>query len=361
MKKWVMFVMAVMAVVIMAMVYKSCSMELEDYLELAETFHERGAYDRELFNLEKALERALKIYGPEALETADIYRKIGLASRDSDVIAESFGNAIAIYGLTGKKELAHLYYERGMRLMELDRDYLVDQVCQNLEAAAMLYETYGYGCSDELCQSYLALARLEEDGGERWAYLEKAGSHFWEISKANSWELGNGIYRAMGTHCLNEGMYEEAFEIFNDMLIRAEDSSREDTRKVMAEAQYMSGAALALLYKGEEGIERIEEAMAYYEMLRGTGKSDRDGALACSFLALAYGSADPPSQEKVLAYGEKALLYYTVRDSLSSEDEKEMEYIEEILETAYDRAFPERGEWDFYRWYRNYSQPKGER
>lgn len=48
MKKWVMFVMAVMTAMITAMIYKSCSMGMEDYLELAETFHERGAYDREL-------------------------------------------------------------------------------------------------------------------------------------------------------------------------------------------------------------------------------------------------------------------------------------------------------------------------
>lgn len=107
------------------------------------------------------------------------------------------------------------------------------------------------------------------------------------------------------------------------------------------------------MYKGEEAINRIDEAMEYYEMLKGTAGGNGDGALACSFLALAYGSLETPSREKVLAYGEKALLYYTVKEKLSSEEEEEMEYMKLILETAYDRSFPESEEGNFERWYRN--------
>ena len=58
MKKWTMSVLMILVVGIAVIVYKGSGMGLEDYLDLAATFHEREDYDQEMFNLEK-LWRAL--------------------------------------------------------------------------------------------------------------------------------------------------------------------------------------------------------------------------------------------------------------------------------------------------------------
>ena len=211
MKKWILFVFAILFVGIGVLVYKGSTMGYEDYLDLAATFHEREDYDQEMFNLEKALQESLEINGQLSLETADIYRRMGLCDRDTDKIAEDFDKSILIYEIAGKKDLADLYYEKGKRLIENGGGRAVFLGEESLKQAIQLYEQDGYEDSDKLCESSLILANLETDREKQWVRLKQAESYFWDLSKENGWQIGNRIYRLMGINRFQEGMYEEAF------------------------------------------------------------------------------------------------------------------------------------------------------
>ena len=161
----------------------------------------------------------------------------------------------------------------------------------------------------------------------------------------------------MGINRFQEGMYEEAFGYFDAMLIRAEDSEEKDVRQVMAEAQYLSGAALVLVDRAEEGKKRIEQAIVFYDVHNGKQPYE-DAALAHTFLALAYGKLEPPGKQEVLEEGELALSYFTEMDRIDSQDLRSMEYIKYVLRIAYKRAFPEKMERDFEEWFYGISQLK---
>lgn len=357
MKKWILFVFAILFVGIGVLVYKGSTMGYEDYLDLAATFHEREDYDREMFNLEKALQESLEINGQLSLETADIYRRMGLCDRDTDKIAEDFDKAILIYEIAGKKDKADLYYEKGKRMIENGGGRAVFLGEESLKQAIQLYEQDGYEDSDKLCESCLMLANLETDREKQWVCLKQAESYFWDLSKENGWQIGNRIYRLMGINRFQEGMYEEAFGYFDAMLIRAEDSEEKDVRQVMAEAQYLSGAALVLVDRAEEGKKRIEQAIVFYDVHNGKQPYE-DAALAHTFLALAYGKLEPPGKQEVLEEGELALSYFTEMDRIDSQDLRSMEYIKYVLRIAYERAFPEKMERDFEEWFYGISQLK---
>ena len=357
MKKWILFVFAILFVGIGVLVYKGSTMGYEDYLDLAATFHEREDYDQEMFNLEKALQESLEINGQLSLETADIYRRMGLCDRDTDKIAEDFDKAILIYEIAGKKDKADLYYEKGKRLIENGGGRAVFLGKESLKQAIQLYEQDGYEDSDKLCESCLMLANLETDREKQWVCLKQAESYFWDLSKENGWQIGNRIYRLMGINRFQEGMYEEAFGYFDAMLIRAEDSEEKDVRQVMAEAQYLSGAALVLVDRAEEGKKRIEQAIVFYDVHNGKQPYE-DAALAHTFLALAYGKLEPPGKQEVLEEGELALSYFTEMDRIDSQDLRSMEYIKYVLRIAYERAFPEKMERDFEEWFYGISQLK---
>lgn len=357
MKKWILFVFAILFVGIGVLVYKGSTMGYEDYLDLAATFHEREDYDREMFNLEKALQESLEINGQLSLETADIYRRMGLCDRDTDKIAEDFDKAILIYEIAGKKDKADLYYEKGKRMIENGGGRAVFLGKESLKQAIQLYEQDGYEDSDKLCESCLMLANLETDREKQWVCLKQAESYFWDLSKENGWQIGNRIYRLMGINRFQEGMYEEAFGYFDAMLIRAEDSEEKDVKQVMAEAQYLSGAALVLVDRAEEGKKRIEQAIVFYDVHNGKQPYE-DAALAHTFLALAYGKLEPPGKQEVLEEGELALSYFTEMDRIDSQDLRSMEYIKYVLRIAYERAFPEKMERDFEEWFYGISQLK---
>lgn len=357
MKKWILFVFAILFVGIGVLVYKGSTMGYEDYLDLAATFHEREDYDQEMFNLEKALQESLEINGQLSLETADIYRRMGLCDRDTDKIAEDFDKAILIYEIAGKKDKADLYYEKGKRMIENGGGRAVFLGEESLKQAIQLYEQDGYEDSDKLCESCLMLANLETDREKQWVCLKQAESYFWDLSKENGWQIGNRIYRLMGINRFQEGMYEEAFGYFDAMLIRAEDSEEKDVRQVMAEAQYLSGAALVLVDRAEEGKKRIEQAIVFYDVHNGKQPYE-DAALAHTFLALAYGKLEPPGKQEVLEEGELALSYFTEMDRIDSQDLRSMEYIKYVLRIAYERAFPEKMERDFEEWFYGISQLK---
>ena len=357
MKKWILFVFAILFVGIGVLVYKGSTMGYEDYLDLAATFHEREDYDQEMFNLEKALQESLEINGQLSLETADIYRRMGLCDRDTDKIAEDFDKAILIYEIAGKKDKADLYYEKGKRMIENGGGRAVFLGEESLKQAIQLYEQDGYEDSDKLCESCLMLANLETDREKQWVCLKQAESYFWDLSKENGWQIGNRIYRLMGINRFQEGMYEEAFGYFDAMLIRAEDSEEKDVRQVMAEAQYLSGAALVLVDRAEEGKKRIEQAIVFYDVHNGKQPYE-DAALAHTFLALAYGKLEPPGRQEVLEEGALALSYFTEKESIHNQDLRSMEYIKYILQDAYESSFPEKWERDFEEWFQGISHLK---
>lgn len=112
--------------------------------------------------------------------------------------------------------------------------------------------------------------------------MEKAENCIPELSKENQWEIGNQVYRQMGGTGFSEWDYEKAFEYFDAMLSRAENNTEENDGQVMAEAQYMSGAALVLLDRAEEGKERIEKAVMFYDAYD-RSEFYRDAAMAHAF------------------------------------------------------------------------------
>ena len=188
----------ILVVGIAVIVYKGSGMGLEDYLDLAATFHEREDYDQEMFNLEKALEGSLEVNGQMSLETADIYRRMGECVRDTDQIAGNFDKAIAIYEKCGGKDVAGLYYEKGKRLVERGTGSSISLGKESLERAISMYERDGYEDSDKLCGSYLILAGAERSKEERWRYMEKAENCIPELSKENQREIGNQVVSADG-------------------------------------------------------------------------------------------------------------------------------------------------------------------
>ncbi len=357
MKKWILFVFAILFVGIGALVYKGSTMGFEDYLDLAATFHEREDYDQEMFNLEKALEESLEINGQLSLATADIYRRMGLCDRDTDKIDEYFDKAILIYEMIGEKGATGLYYEKGKMLMEKGTGTAVFLGKESLEKAIELYERDGYEDSDQLCDSCLLLAYSETDREKRQSFLKKAESYFGDLSKENGWRIENQIYRQMGIDWFLEGMFEEALECFDNVLIRAADSKEKDAKQVMAEAWCMSGAALVYMDRAQEGKERIEKAVTFYDVYN-RKQPYLDAALAHAFLALAYGKLEPPGRQEVLEEGALALSYFTEKESIHNQDLRSMEYIKYILQDAYESSFPEKWERDFEEWFQGISHLK---
>jgi tetratricopeptide (TPR) repeat protein len=339
MKKWIICILTILIVGITAIVYRGRTMSFEDYLDLAETSHERKAYDQEMVNLEKALEISLEDNGELSLVTADIYRRMGECVRDTDQIAGNFDKAIAIYEKCGGKDVAGLYYEKGKRLMERGTGSSVSLGKESLERAISMYERDGYEDSDKLCGSYLILADAEMDEWKKWRYLEKAESCFGDLSKEGQWEMGNWGYRQMGVTWFRKWDYEKAFEYFDAMLSRAEESEEEDAEQVIAEAQYMSGAALVLTDRAEEGKERIEKAVLFYDAYD-RSVFYRNAAMAHAFLAVAYGMLEPENEQKALGQGELALSYFTQLEAVNSEDVRFIGYIQSILLQAYKGVYP---------------------
>ena len=143
MKKWVICILTILVVGIVAIVYRGCTMGFEDYLDLAETFHERKAYDQEMFNLERALDDSLELNGPLSMQTADIYRRMGACGRSEDEIVENFDKAIRIYEMENRKDVAALYFEKGKALMEKKTGAVVGLVRESMEKAVELYERDG--------------------------------------------------------------------------------------------------------------------------------------------------------------------------------------------------------------------------
>ena len=350
MKKWIICILTILIVGITAIVYRGRTMSFEDYLDLAETSHERKAYDQEMVNLEKALEISLEDNGELSLVTADIYRRMGECVRDTDQIAGNFDKAIAIYEKCGEKDVAGLYYEKGKRLMERGTGSSVSLGKESLERAISMYERDGYEDSDKLCGSYLILAGAERSKEERWRYMEKAESCIPELSKENQWEIGNQVYRQMGDTGFREGDYEKAFEYFDALLSRAENNTEENDRQVMAEAQYMTGAALVLVDRAEEGKARIEKAVMFYDAYD-RSVFYRNAAMAHAFLAVAYGMLEPENEQKALGQGELALSYFTQLETVDSEDIECIWGIQFTLQSGYIEAFPEKEGREFKVWF----------
>ena len=355
MKKWIICILTILVMGITVIVYRGFTMSFEDYLDLAETFHERKAYDQEMFNLERALDDSLELNGPLSMQTADIYRRMGACGRSKDEIVENFDKAIRIYEMENRKDVAALYFEKGKALMEKKTGTVVSLVRESMEKAVELYEKAGFEYSDNYCESCVILAYLATDYDISWDYLQKAERNFENLSKENEWRIGSVIYRSMGMHRFNGEMYEEAVKYLDVVLTQAEGSEKKDVRRVEAEVRYISGGALVCLGKVEEGKERIEKSIRFYDTYKGT-LPYRDAAIAHAFLALAYGNMEPPEKQKVLDEGEAALSYFKQQKTITSDDFQTMGYIKYYLSLAYEKAFPEKGDVDFERWFNEISR-----
>ena len=100
----------------------------------------------------------------------------------------------------------------------------------------------------------------------------------------------------------------------------------------------MSGAALVLTDRAEEGKERIEKAVLFYDAYD-RSVFYRNAAMAHAFLAVAYGMLEPENEQKALGQGELALSYFTQLETVDSEDIECIWGIQFILQRGHAEAF----------------------
>lgn len=186
----------------------------------------------------------------------------------------------------------------------------------------------------------------------------KSGELYTRVVKGKpvgDWKSG---LSADGGTGFSEWDYEKAFEYFDAMLSRAENNTEENDGQVMAEAQYMSGAALVLLDRAEEGKERIEKAVMFYDAYD-RSEFYRDAAMAHAFLAMAYGYLEPPGKQELLEQGELALSYFTQLETVDSEDIECIWGIQFILQRGHAEAFSVEKGREFKVWFDDISRLNG--
>lgn len=345
MKKRVALILAVCLVGIGGLVYYVGSLDADDYLERAETAE---TYDLEIFNLENALEKSLEENGTISLKTAEIYRMLGKAYRNLTLGAEAFDKAILICEMAGGQDLAELYWEKGMRLME-GGEQTADMAREAFTMVLQLYEEEQYEFSDHLCHSYLQLAIMEQDNEKKLSFLRKAEENLGGLSEENRWIITNLVKRNAAAQLINKGEYGEAMEYVEGLEQEARERG-ESAWYVLADVQAMAGICFTWQGMAEEGIARLWEAVQLYEE-KGDPSWDFELALAYSRLAVAYAHTEPPEREMALKSGESAIRILARQDTLAGNELDHMRKVESYLWNTYEKLNPGANRLLFEDWY----------
>lgn len=349
MKKWILSVLLFMIIGICVLLYNGINIDTEDYLNLADTFRERGAYDQELFNLEKALESSIKTNGSVSEVTAEIYRKLANRENNLSKKEEYFDMAIGIYKLENEMKLPELYYEKGYWLINGGSE-TKEKARDAFKNVIHLYEENEYENSDVLCMSFYFMSFLEEGNEERLLYLKQGENYFSKMSEEQYWEFSTIIERAIGAILFSKAEYDQALSYYETIIKKSENNKSEEVWYITADARALSGACLVFLGNVEEGLSRIKLSITTYQE-----KNDAflysEQASANIYLALAYAYMNPPKVEAALNAGMDAFSLYKQREVITNIDLDKMNNLKYYLSIAYKRIYPESDEKDFEIWF----------
>lgn len=346
MKKWIFFVLAAFFLFIGLLVYRSASMDMEDYLKSAEKFQQEGTEDMVLFNLQKALEKCVERYGENSGEAAEIYRKLGKAESYDEQSAEYFDKACAIYeeiGMPGKA--ADLWYENGVKLAKnRQREAAKDALLK----AAAAYEEYGYEDADRLCVGYCYLAVLQDEAAEGLRYYHLAEEAMDGLTEENRTQVAGKIYSGTAEIFFGDEKYEEALAYYKKHFETQESAGVEAAE--LADDYNFAAACLAYLGELKEAGEYLDKAVAAYESAENI---DYQGlSIAMVHRALIDGFSENPDGEQVMEYGSTALAYYTGRGMITQSDMNCMGYCRAVMLTVFKTVYPDKKEYQFDEWYK---------
>lgn len=354
-KKWVCGVLLILVMGIGILIYRNANMGVDDYLRLAKKMEQSGSYDQMIYELEKALDKSIEVYGGISSETAGIYRKLGAAERNLDTASEYFDRAVAIYELTGNTEEApEAQCEKGIMLMKggsATKEKTENAFQQVIDG----YQENNYEKTDAIIISYLHLSTYQNDLDSQIDYLLKADALTSSLSEERKDNIIQALYYKIAFTCLLQGDYELSMEYCERLVELLGEPSDYEGKTLLAAAYQYSGACLAYLGESGEAEKRIRKAIELYSALGDDGPHT-DTASAYAYLALAYAVRNKPEGDMVLEYGEKALSFYTNKGTITNVDLAYMEQIKITLKAAYERAFPERKAKSFEAWYERIAQ-----
>lgn len=348
--KWAYAVIIVFIVGIGFMFYRANSMGIEDYLELAEVFEEKGSYKDVDFNLKKALKISQKTYGEISAESANIYRKLGAAEQDLSKGTEYFDKAALIYELEGcMGEAPNVQYEKGILLtkgLPKTKENAEDAFQRVLE----LYQNNKYEDTDSFSMSCYYLAYLQEDTELRLEYLKKGEAQLSSLSPGGEQEICETLYSGLAMAYSSDRDFNSSLKYHEKILHMLEGTSDAAKKVLLANTYRMSGACLIYVKDTAEALKRIENAIIIYEEM-GSSSYYTEMASSYVYLALAYASQNVPNAEKMLECAETAFTYYKNRDAITNFDLDNIEVLKTIIRKAYETAYPEKEEWEFDDWY----------
>lgn len=342
MKKWLFGVIACFFLIIGALVYRSSTMDLEDYMKAADRFAQQDNQQLVIFNLNKALEKAAKRYGDVSPETAEIYCRLGSETDQADEAEEYFGKACSIYeALEEPGEMARIQYMAGVSLIGLRKQEAAGKA---FEEAIRLYEENGYETADNLCMAYMQMADMQEDVEASISYLHKAEELTGELSPEQETGIQRSLYASLGIAFFWEEDYDKALTYYEKLMDRSDEGIK------TADASLMYGACLAYTGDTKAAGACLDQAI---ETFRQAGESTY--YLQCSMAytnrALVYAYQDQPDPEKAMECGKKALSYFTDRRSIGTVDMRFMEYCKKIMTDVFKKAYPDKELWQFDDWF----------
>lgn len=349
-KKWTYAVIILFFAGIGFMIHRANSMGIEEYLELAEVFEEKGSYENVIFNLEQALKESQKTYGDTSAESADIYRKLGAAERDLSKGTEYFDKAVLIYEIEGRmEEVPAVQYEKGIMLMKG-----LPATREKVEAAFQkvmdLYQDNEYENSDSYCMSCYYLAYLQGDTELQLEYLKKGEARLSSLSAEGERKILQTIYSGLSMVYSSGQDFNSSLEYHEKILQMLEGTTDEAEKVLLADTYRLSGACLIYVKDITKAMERIGKAIAMYEEI-GNGSYYAETASSYVYLALVYASQNEPDAEKMLECGETAFSYYKSLDTITNVDLGNIEVLKMVMHEAYQKAYPEKEEWEFDDWY----------
>lgn len=350
-KKWTCGVFAVLLLMIGSIVYRGITMDVEDYLKLADEMQGTENYGQLMIQLESALKKSIKKYGDISEETAGIYERMGKAERNLSSASEYFDRAVLIYEILGRSDkVPSALCDKGVKL-------LGGGEAAAKEAEKVFQKAVNFCLENEiddaalLCRGYYHLSLFPEDEDAQLEYLSKGEALLPQLKPEQKNEICRDFYNRTGLVYFWQEKYMESLEYWRKLVSLYKDAVDESQKETLADGYMYEGACLAYMNHFTEADPKIKEALELY----GQGDPERlysKKAQAYAYLSLSSAIKEKPDAAEMLRCGEKALSYYTGRSRITNIDMINMEQMKATLYVAYLRAHPGKDEQDFGSWYR---------
>lgn len=350
MKKWIGIILLIFLAGIGFMVYRYASMDVEDYVKLAEKFKEKNNYDSAIFSLEKALEKSLSKNGNMSEETAKIYRKLGSVERDLTKAAEYFDRAYLIHEIDNQlDEALDTLFEKGVMWIKG-----LPATAENMEEAfkkvTELYQENEYENSDSLVLCYYYLSYYNEDPAAQIEYYKKGEAQIGHLSPGREREISRIFYEEIAWFYANRKDFDNALAYCDKLEVLLKDVTDVKGKAALAGVYRLSG--ICMIYTGDQisAKERLEKSITMFEELESQKYYTRL-ASAYTYLALSYSYQNEPDAEKMMECGKTAFSYYTDKETLTNIDLADIESLKLILREAYEKVYPQKEVWEFDDWF----------